>query len=311
MSELLELQRKLQDTAATITELERRILQRPDSRGLRLSLESVVKRREDLQADFNELADRKSLDVCTYRLFQEADEGLSLRGYSGALYEFQKSFSSLYDAILNGPRKRTRLSPDVVRATRFGFGYAYTGSAGVVLTIDRERMLVDIGPLTDTIIAFFSLAEAPTREDIREIGRRLGPAPLRSIFRWADVHVMDGIGADIRWRHGEEMTSLLLQRDAMRRLRDEIGATSDEEREEFTLAGTLSGASMETKRFDFRPDDGDTIRGYFADAISAEHEVRIPNVRYQATVEKTTTINYSSEEEKVVWRLLRLVEIPA
>lgn len=309
MSELLELQRKLQDTTATITELERRIVQRPQSRGLRLSLESLVKRREDLQADFDELADHESLDVCTYRLFQETDDGLSLGGYSGALSEFQKSFSSLYDAIISGPRKRTRLSPDVVQATRFRFGYAYAGSVGVVLTINRQRMLIDIGPLTETITTFFSLAEAPTREDIREIGRRLGPAPLRSIFRWADVHVADGIGADIRWRHGEQTTSLLLQRDEMQRLRDEIGATSEEEHEEFTLTGTLSGASMETKRFDFRPDNGDTIRGHFTDAINAEHEVRIPDVRYQATVEKVTTVNYSSEEEKVVWKLLRLVEI--
>ena len=155
MSELLELQHKLQDTASTITKLERSFAQQPNSVGLRLTLESVVKRYRQLEADFRDLATQESLDICTYRLFGETEEGLSLRGFAGALREFQSAFSALYDAIQSGPRKRTRLNPDVARVTRFKFGYAFAGSVGVVLTIERERMLVDIGALTDTITTFF------------------------------------------------------------------------------------------------------------------------------------------------------------
>lgn len=310
MSMVLELQRKLQDTLATIVELERRIVKAPNSRGLHLSLESVVKRRKELEAEFNELADQKSLDVCAYRLFRETDEQLSLGGYSGALSAFQHSFSALYEAVRHGrPRRRARLSQEAVESTRFEFGYAYSGSIGVVLTLYRERMLIDMGPLTDTIGTFFSLAKAPTKEDIREIGHRLGPAPLRSMFKWADVHATEGIGADIKWLHGGEELNLLLQRYEMQRLRDEINATSEEKRQKVTYTGTLTGASIETKRFDFRPDNADTIKGYFTDAISDKHEVRIPNARYKAVVERTTTINYSSEEEKIVWRLLSLLEV--
>lgn len=309
MSEVLELQRKLLDTAATIKEVERRIVQKPDSVGLRLSLESLVKRRANLQAEFEELADQQSLDVCKYRLFRDTDEGLSLRGFTAALHEFQASFSSLYDALQSGPRKRTKLGADVVRATRLDFGYAYAGSVGFVLTIDRARMLVDVGPLTDAITTFFSLAEAPTREDIREIGKRLGPAPLLSIFRWADAHVADGIGADILWRHGDDTRRVVLEHGQMRRLRDEISATSDEEREELTVTGVLAGADVIGKQFHLVPDYGEPIKGRFAEAISAEHGVRIPNTRYSARVEKITTINYSSQEEKVTWRLIRLEEI--
>ena len=309
MSELLELQHKLRDTASTITDLERSFAQEPNSLGLRLSLESVVKRFRELEADFQELADQKTMAVCKYRLFRETDEGLSLRGFSGALSEFQSSFSSLYAAIQSGPRKRTKLSRDVVRATRFNFGYAYAGSVGVVLTIERERMQVDIGALTDTITTFFHLAGAPTRNDIREIGRRLGPAPLRSIFKWAQAHITDGIGADILWLHGKETTHLFLQRDGIQRLRDEIVATSDEERKELTITGVLTGASVVTKRFDFLTDYGDIIKGNFTYAISRDHAVRIPNARYRATVEKVSTVNYFSAEEKTTWKLLRLEEI--
>ena len=55
MSELLELRHKLQDTASTITQLERSLALEPDSLGLRLTLESVVKRFDELQVDFQDL----------------------------------------------------------------------------------------------------------------------------------------------------------------------------------------------------------------------------------------------------------------
>ena len=309
MSELLELRHKLQDTASTITQLERSLALEPDSLGLSLTLESVVKRFDELQADFQDLADQKALDVCSYRLFRDTGDGPSLRGFSGVLHEFQEAFSALFDAIRNGRRIRTRRDPEVVEATRFGVGYAYAGSVGVVLTIGRERMLIDAGPLTETITTFFSLARAPTRDDICEIGRRLGPAPLRSIFRWADAHVSDDIGADISWTHGGETECLFLQRDQIQRLRDEIGATSEEETEDLTLIGVLTGASMVTKRFDFKPDDSDAIHGHFKDVISVEHEVRLPSVRYRAVVKKMTKVRYSSEEESTTWHLVDLNEI--
>ena len=310
MSALLELSDKLKETSAALSHLERALAEHPESPALRINLASVSKRFEQLQADFHNLADRKSLDVCSYRLFKEAREGPSLRGFSGALQEFQAAFSALFDALKNGPRQRTRSAPDVIASTKFGFGYAYGGSVGVVLTLERERMLIDVGTLTDTITTFFDLARAPTRDDIREVGRRLGPAPLRSIFRWADAHASDGIGADISWRHGDEAVTLVLQRAQMQRLRDEIDATSDEEHKELTLTGILTGASVVTKRFDFQPDNAEAIHGRFKDAVSVEHEVRIPKGQYRAVVEKTTKTRYSTGEVTETWYLLKLDELP-
>ena len=315
MSELLVLQRKLRDSASEIADMERLLSRDPSSFVLQLGLESIVSHFRELQDEFHELADRKSVDVCTYRLFQDSTESLPLRGYAGALREFQNSFSSLYSAITKGPKKRTRISPDVESATRLNFGYAFSGSVGVVLTIERERLLANIGALADTIETFFSLTTAPTRADIRAIGRRLGPGPLRSIFNWADAHVVDSIGADIVWRHGDEENRLLLQRDELRYLRDEIDATSEDREEQVTMTGLLVGASIVTKRFDFVPDNmeiieshGEIIKGRFVDAISSNHEVRIPNVRYNARMKKVTTVKYSSEEEKADWTLLQLDE---
>ena len=309
MSNLLELQNKLQDTTSTIAHLERRVGQDPNDVLLRLSLESLVKRFKKLQSEFNEITRRQQIDICEYVIFGEADERLSLSGFSSALHEFQRSFSSLYDAIKNGPKQRTRLSANVVRESSLGFGYAYSGSLGFVLTIDRELMLMDLGHLTDAITTFFRLAEAPTKEDVGEIGKQLGSGPLRSIQRWADAHVTHGTGADISWRHQGDTTRVVLERYHMQGLRDRIEETSSEERQVIVLDGVLTGASIETRKFDFRPDGADTISGHFTDAISEMHEVRIPNARYRATVERVSTYKYSSEQETIRWNLRRIEEI--
>lgn len=308
MSELLELRKQLQNTSATIVQLERALSADPESVGLQLNLGSVQKHFGRLEQEFAALATRESLDVCTYRLFSATDNSpsISLRGLSSTLQDFQTAFSSLFDALKNGRRIRSRLTPDILEATSFGFGYAFTGSVGVVLTLPRERLLFGGDLLDDTVTTFFSLAHAPTREDISEMGKRLGPAPLRAIYRWAVAHLEDRLGADISWRHGEETSAVLfVQYQELERLSTEIAATSEETRELSEVVGLLTGADTQTKRFRFEPDGGDVIAGVFSDAINESHTVVLPS-RYRARLEKITKIQYSSEHEQVTWHLLSL-----
>jgi hypothetical protein len=310
MNELLELQHKLQDTSAMIAQLERAIVADPQSDLLRLNLESVVNRFSWLESEFRELASRAALDVCTYRLFASADlpadRMLPLRGVSGALHDFQTAFSSLFDALKNGRRLRTRLTPDILAATSLAFGYAFAGSVGVVLTLPHERLLLGGDMLDDAITTFFSLAQAPTDEDIKAIGRRLGPGPLRAIFRWAQSHVEDGLGADVSWKRGtDEAASLFLQVQELERLSSAIAAVSEDTREIIDYTGRLTGADIQTKHFRFEPDGGEAVAGSFSDAINETHAVTLP-ARYKAHLEKNTRIHYSSEQEQITWNLLSL-----
>jgi hypothetical protein len=316
MSEILELQHKLLDTSATISQLERALLAEPESPVLRLNLDSVVNRFNHLESEFHVLADRQALDVCTYRLFASAelpnlerDRTPSLRGISTALLDFQLAFSAMFDALKNGRRLRSRMTPDVLQATSFVFGYAFPGSVGVVLMLEHERLLLDGDMLDDAIMTFFSLAQAPTDEDIRAIGHKLGPAPLHAIFKWAQAHVEDSLGADISWRRGTTVAaSLFLQLQELERLSSAIAATSEDERETIDWAGRLTGADVKTRRFRFEPDGGEAVHGSFVDAINEAHVVTLPS-RYLAHLEKSTRIHYSSEEEQVTWKLLSLDKI--
>jgi hypothetical protein len=311
MSEILELQHKLQDTSAAIAQLERAIAANPSSEALRLNLESVTKRFNVLESEFKTLTETESLDVCTYRLFkpEPASRTLSIRGVSTTLLDFQVAFAALFDALKNGRRVRSQITPDILQATGFGFGYAFPGSVGVVLTLERERLLFGGDMLDDVVTTFFRLAQAPTDEDIRAIGRRLGPAPLRAIFKWAQAHVEDSLGVDISWRHGDKVAAnCFLQLPELERLSAAIAATSEETREIVEYPGRLTGADVQTRRFRFEPDGGDAVAGSFSDAINETHTVTLP-ARYTAKLEHTTRILYSSDQEQVTWRLVSLTRI--
>ena len=52
--ELLELRRKLQDTRSMIAQLKRAIAEHPDSLALKVNLESVFKRFDELHADLQD-----------------------------------------------------------------------------------------------------------------------------------------------------------------------------------------------------------------------------------------------------------------
>lgn len=311
MSNLLVTQQKLQRNAAAITRLERELAKDPNSFVKSVVLESTIKIHEQLQADFYELADRESLDVCEYKLFGETNKEVSLRGLASSLLHFQTSISAIFNALKSGPKIRTRLGEDVASATGFGFGYAYTGSVGIVLTINRERMLIDVGTLAETITTFFRLAEVPTREEISEIKGKLGPAPMQAISKWVKAHVNDEIGADITWYHGKETKRLILEHSRLCTLQDAIEATPDEVHEDHdkrTVTGRLVGADVVTKQFRFVLDEGKTIKGLLGHEIS-EIGVYIPNTRYRARVEKISKIKYQGEKGKGAWKLLQLEEI--
>jgi hypothetical protein len=175
-----------------------------------------------------------------------------------------------------------------------------------VLILGRDRMLLGGDMLDDAIETFFSLAQAPTSDDIREIGLRLGPAPLRAIYKWAQAHIEDGLGAKIAWRHGTEVAAdLFLEVQQLQRLSSAIAATSEDERESVESAGRLTGADIQTRRFRFEPDGGEAISGTFLDAINESHAVTLPS-RYRARLEKHTRIHYSTDEEQTTWTLVSL-----
>jgi hypothetical protein len=155
----------------------------------------------------------------------------------------------------------------------------------------------------------FQVAKAQKPEDIRQFARRLGPAPIRVLYKWADDHVKASLNADIEWRRGPAVRQkVLIQTPEFHQLQEVIGKASEEERLGVVFTGELVGADVAKHTFHFRPDTGGDIKGYSGSVIDVSHAVTRPS-RYKVTVRKTTRTYYSTELEETYYELLRLEPI--
>ena len=307
MSRLLDTVGKLQETQEAIKQVEEAIAKHPEMRSLAVNLRSLERRRRDLESVFERLTNESFLDVCSYRIFSEDDEGrITVPSLASALGDFQSLFSTVYDAIKNGARQRVVHRPEIAAATTFEYGYSFAGSVGFVLTLPNERLLLGDTDLDKTMGTIFDMARARESTEILDYARTLGAAPVRLLYNWATDHVEAGLGADINWQREEHIrSSLFIQVPELEILQQAIDQTSDEKREVFTVQGQLVGADVAGHRFHMKLEDGSEIRGQMSQYTSAERTVELPK-RYVAQIEKTTTVKYSTGEEKIVYYLLTL-----
>ncbi|MBI4303797.1 MAG: hypothetical protein HY665_05620 [Chloroflexi bacterium] len=306
MNKLIGIQENLLETNAALAELEKAIAKDPKSLSLAATAKSLEKRYQDLEADFLAEADSLGVDVCAYRLF--AEEGRpSVKALSNVLGDFQNLVTTVYDAVKTAiPKTRARISADIASESEFQFGYTFPGSVGVVLTIPNQRLLLGESHLDESLRLIFEMAKVYDSSVILEFAKRIGPASVRALYKWAYDHAESGLGADIEWRRKQNIrTRLFAQRPELQKLYHAISITSDEHTTELTLHGDLVGADVTRKTFHMKLVQGEDIRGSFTDAISEDLRVELPK-RYKARIIKTEKILYSTEEEITSYYLLEL-----
>jgi len=303
MAELLEIITQIEDTEAAIARTEQAFATYPNESGLRFALASLQKRQEALSADFNRLAAARGLDVCSYRLFNKSSSRPTLRAFANALHDFQELFTSVYDALAKGPKQRSRPGVESVAQTAFGFGYSFTGSLGVVLTLPNEQLLIPT-PLDDTIQTIFALARAEHPPDVEKFAKTLGPAPIRMAYLWAQHHVEAGIGAEIEWRRADQVrATALFQSPELARLQQAIEATSELTETTFTWVGVLLGGDVKTGQFHMSFEGDNEIRGRMAKDLAPEERLTLRE-RYRTTIRKTTLITLATGKIDETYELI-------
>src|SRR5260221_346617 len=125
MIDMLDIQDKLQDTAAAIARLHGEMSRHPQANSLRWDLKSLEKRRERLEADLLAAAAAQGRDVCSYRLIPEAEK-VRLGGVVGVLSGYQSLITVFYDAIKSRrPKRKASVSADAAEETALDWGYAF------------------------------------------------------------------------------------------------------------------------------------------------------------------------------------------
>ena len=311
MSRISELQEKLLDTNAAIAELDKAIAKDPKSQPLTAMAKSLEKRYQKLETEFMDAVDSLGIDVCSYRLFSEEEQQPTLKGFSNVLGDFQNLVTTVYASIkMAVPKIRAKISADIAAETVFRFGYTYPGSLGVVFTIPNERKLFGESFLDESLKIIAEMAKLHESPEVLEYAKKLGPASIRALYRWAYDHAESGLGVEIEWRRQRIIhTHMFAQKPDFQRLHQIISFTSDEQTCEETVSADLVGIDVAKNTFHLELDTGEDIKGSLSDimaeTIDEKHPAKLPK-RYKAKYRKIRRILYSTDEEKTSYHLLSL-----
>jgi hypothetical protein len=306
---LADLVTLIQDTNAKIVETEEVIASNPDDFSSLVNLQSLEKRLNSLQQQFNEAAALNNVEVLRYRLLLKPQDA-TVRLVNDLLATFQQSFTIIYDAIKSRTaKKRARVSESITRESAFGFAYSFSGSLGFALTLPREMALI-----TDehhaAIRVIEDLAKANDEAEIKSFAAIYGLGAIRTIYKWFDSIAKNGVDSELKWEEpGKPAGSpFLIQVADAQAVRNLIAQTSDTEYDERTYRGTLVGYDSVRRTFRFSVRNVTMIRGSVSDRITGQLKVPGP---CDISVRVATISRYSTEEKEERFELLEVLTNPS
>lgn len=311
MSVLLEIRKQLDVANERVLSLERALRDHPDLPSVTANLDSAVRIRAKLEAEFADAAEKLGHDICSYRAFDEYDKPKAGAAF-GAIARFQKLVSVVYGAINYGVKQRATIPERVEKETAFDVGYSFTGSVGVVLTVRNKQLLFDWRLLDDTFDTIALMAKASSPRELTSFANRLGPGPINALYEWADEQATAGLGADIEWRRGQHtQRTLFMQRQEWSKLRTAIEAISGEEVETVeTVIGILKMADVEKNRFKLKREGLPIIQGTLEPgAIDEQHTASLPK-EYSVVLRKTVRFQYAKGQDLTRYHILSLSDPP-
>jgi hypothetical protein len=303
MSKLAELQRDLQEASAAVAHAERTLAAHPNVPSVHATLRTIQNRRASLEEQFFAVADELGLDVCGYRIEMEGNTA-SISGLTAVLGTFQKIFTTVYDALERGVKKKAAKNSDrAIADTNLGFAYSFPGSVGIMMTLANERQL--FGAKLDTAMEkTFDLIRANDPQELQLLTDQVGLPSIRLVHQWAEENVKAGFGANIVWQRDDlvkrgvrvQVPELAQKAATLKAMRAE---------ETIVVVGELLDVKVSDHTFSMQLSDK-VIRGSFDRVISSERPVKVPKT-YQATLKilQKVVVDVGGEEQ-IDYFLLRL-----
>lgn len=130
---------RLRRTYAAIAEVEDVAAQQPHDPFVLANLASLRSAAEELEQAWESECREQRIEICRYRMFGSADlRAFRIRSVTHSIVAFQDLFTSIFDSLKNGPKKRGRFSDEVIEQTAFGIEYTFSGSLGIALSVGGD-----------------------------------------------------------------------------------------------------------------------------------------------------------------------------
>lgn len=303
MSRLAKLQERIEMAGEAISRAERAFASNPDRLSAAATLRSFVLMRERLEQDFMREADALELGVFSYRIEYPDRARPTIAGLTSALSTFQRLFTTVYDAVVNGPKKRANPGIDVVDATAFGFSHTFAGSIGFMMTLATERLLLGQTKLDEAMEKTFELVKTRDELGFQHMTETVGLPAVRLVYQWAVENNKAGFGADLLWHpRRDEKSGVRVQPQEIRELA--YVASSVMAKEQMQAVGELLHVNMFDRSFEMKISDR-MIKGTFSNAISAQHPAQLPKL-YSCTLTVSIRVALIEDVEQISYFLVKL-----
>ncbi|MCP9221323.1 hypothetical protein MKP08_00980 [Erythrobacter sp. LQ02-29] len=296
---------KLIDNLSGTDELLSRLLEQGEDEFTRINSLSVKRRRNELAADLDEYLAIKQRSFLVYRIMRSGEQRYPAKAVGGALEAFQDLLTSIYDALVSGPKKRFRPALESVQETMLEFGGASAGSVKIFLAVDEDRMLIDETKFQRALQLVEKTLSAQNTDDLTDLSKQVGVASISKAFTWAQHASQNGFTTELSWGQSlSERNDITIYREEAERIRALIAERSDEETDLVDEVGVLHGFDKDSSYFHFEVfGQKEHIKGEVSPSMSQRITT---GVSYKARMAMTTVTVFATGEEKVKWMLLSL-----
>ena len=304
--------RDLEDALAS----QRELLQaKPDSFAYSLGYESLLQMQQRLLAERSHLltlrvSERVDLALDGAR-FQK--DGASAGTLGTLLIRLQKLYSSIAQAITEGPTLRGPLSAQITSATELRLASTFPSSFGMSLVVQREQGVQSASHLPGATFErlFGLLSTESTPEAIMQVTGELGGRVLNHYLHVATILKSTDSSLKLEWSDSEGIKHYWLT--SAKQAAETVALLSGIKAiESVTLhvKGRIVGASLLRNRFEMMTDDGQVIEGKVSGnalrSISASFGKMV-----SAELDKTTVNDNRSGNAKTYFALVAIGPVEA
>ena len=305
MSKLQRLIDELNDTVRFERDLAAAAENRPYDEIARVNLNSISKRQDDLARRIDQHLAVTQNSLVEYRI-ERSEKGIyPAKAVGEALEKFQDLFTSVYDALVHGPKRRFRPAADTISKTTLNFAGATAGSVRIALSAEDDRLLVGDTTMERALILVEKTLSAQTTDDLSLLASEVGISSISKAFEWAQSAAGYGLQTQISW--GKRLTSdrsFMIEADDAARVTQLIARKSEDTVSSYVFLCILHGFDKQTSYFHVeRLDDRAHIKGDVAASVSQVHTT---GRMYRASLVRTASILYATGEDKEKWTLQEL-----
>ena len=288
--ELVGLRHDIEDINQRLDEATRMYAHDPSREDLSFLIYSLTTQRDDLEMKWVDLAQSFGKHVCVYRIRADEEHRPSVAALSDMLGAFQRSVSVVYDGVINGPKRRARLSREVRDDTRLEFGFTSSGSLMVTMTVQKSQLsFFDDEDATTAIDAVLGISQATESKDLLKYAENYGRPAIRSVYEWVCVHAQHGFDIDVSWFPEDDVNErhLVAYNEHLVELQDLIESTNDETVYVEEHLGSLQDWNRKRRKFIFSVDEETPyeVAGVISTKIDIDRDFAVPGY-YHARISR-------------------------